>query len=132
MKINRPLSPHLSVYRPQLTSTLSIFHRISGGFLVTILFSTLFLFKVLEMGLSFYPVYLSVYAAPSNFEWFLLGIVNLVLVAFCYHLSNGVRHLLWDFGIFLDLSKVRSTGVLVLLFSSFLLIVVNILLFSII
>jgi succinate dehydrogenase cytochrome b556 subunit len=33
MKINRPLSPHLTIYKPQLTSTLSIFHRISGAFL---------------------------------------------------------------------------------------------------
>jgi succinate dehydrogenase cytochrome b556 subunit len=33
MKINRPLSPHLTIYKPQLTSTFSIFHRISGAFL---------------------------------------------------------------------------------------------------
>ncbi|GJP80880.1 hypothetical protein CLOP_g11079 [Closterium sp. NIES-67] len=57
MKINRPLSPHLSIYKPQLTSTLSIFHRISGGFLAVLFLFTILFLKVCDLGLSFYPIY---------------------------------------------------------------------------
>ena len=131
MKINRPLSPHLTIYKPQLTSTLSIFHRISGGFLVVILLFTLLYLKICDLGLSSYPIYLCLFYITSYFDWFLFSITNLALFAFCYHLSNGIRHLLWDFGFFLDLSKVYISGAFVLLLSVLLLIVLNIFVFSI-
>ena len=127
MKINRPLSPHLNIYKPQLTSTLSIFHRISGGFLVVILLFTLLCLKICDLGLSSYPVYLCFFYITSYFDWFLFSIANLALLGLCYHLSNGIRHLLWDFGFFLDLSKVYTSGAFVLIFSAILLVVLNIL-----
>nr|BAJ22105.1 succinate dehydrogenase cytochrome subunit 3 [Cycas taitungensis] len=105
MNINRPLSPHLTIYKPQLTSTFSILHRISGAFLATmVLFSLLF---CLEIGLisftygNFYQFSFSV-----NFPKFILGLVNLTLLALCYHMSNGVRHLWWDLGFFLEFSLI--------------------------
>jgi succinate dehydrogenase cytochrome b556 subunit len=127
MKINRPLSPHLTIYQPQLTSTLSIFHRISGGFLAFFLLFSIFFLKFCDLSLSFYPVYLYVFYATSCLDWFVFSLTNLALLAFCYHISNGIRHVLWDFGFFLDLSKVYTTGAITLACSVILFFFLNVL-----
>lgn len=127
MKINRPLSPHLSIYKPQLTSTLSIFHRISGGFLAVFLLFTILAFKICDLSLSFYQIYWFLFYITAYFDWFIFSLANLALLALCYHMSNGFRHLLWDFGFFLDLSKVYITGAFVVILSGILLVVLNIL-----
>nr|YP_009755784.1 succinate:cytochrome c oxidoreductase subunit 3 [Gonatozygon brebissonii]QIQ23062.1 succinate:cytochrome c oxidoreductase subunit 3 [Gonatozygon brebissonii] len=124
MKINRPLSPHLTIYKPQLTSTLSIFHRIAGGFLAFLILSLILCFKLCDLSLSFYEIYLCLFSFLQISDWLFLSLANLALFALCYHMSNGIRHLLWDFGFFLDLPKVYQTGFLVL-FSAILLIVLN-------
>src|SRR5512143_2826561 len=90
---DRPLSPHLTVYRPQITSILSIFHRGTGVMLV---FGTPLL------------VYWLVAAAlgPSAYETarviFGFWLVQLALFVWTwcllYHLLNGIRHLVWDIG----------------------------------
>jgi succinate dehydrogenase / fumarate reductase cytochrome b subunit len=117
MKINRPLSPHLSIYKPQLTSTLSIFHRISGGFLALFLLFSIFSLKLCDLSLSSYKIYWFLFYATVNLDWFFFSVANLALLAFCYHISNGIRHVLWDFGFFLELSKVYTTGAFTLIFS---------------
>ncbi len=124
MKINRPLSPHLTVYKPQLTSTLSIFHRISGAFLASIVLVTILCFKLCELSTSFYVYYLCIFSIIAYYNWLVFGLTNLALLALCYHMSNGIRHLLWDFGFFLDLSKVYSSGIIMLL-SAVLLLILN-------
>lgn len=127
MKINRPLSPHLSIYKPQLTSTLSIFHRISGGFLSLILLFSIFCLKICDLGLSFYQIYWCFFDVTVYLDWFFFSIFNLALLALCFHISNGIRHILWDFGFFLDLSKVYTTGAITVIFSVILFILFNIL-----
>ena len=127
MKINRPLSPHLSIYKPQLTSTLSIFHRISGGFLALYLLFSIFCLKLCDLSLSFYQIYWCLFYTTVNLDWFLFSVTNLALLAFCYHISNGIRHVLWDFGFFLELSKVYTTGAFTVIFSAILFILLNIL-----
>nr|QIA59621.1 succinate dehydrogenase subunit 3 [Conocephalum conicum] len=120
MKINRPLSPHLTIYKPQLTSTFSIFHRISGAFLATmVLFSILF-FKIGDLSLTFYHFYQYFFFFTFYLNWFIISLVNLTLLALCYHMSNGVRHLLWDLGFFLELSKVYTSGIIMLFCATFL------------
>jgi len=108
----RPLSPHLQVYRPQVTSVLSIFHRLTG---VVLAFAALLLTYWLA----------SAAYGPESFEraqmvmesWF----GRLVLFGFTfslfYHLCNGIRHLGWDLGWGFDLIKLRVTGVLVIIAS---------------
>ncbi len=90
---DRPLSPHLSIYRWPITMVLSILHRITGialslGFVVLVAW----LFDAAS-GVEAYGVFLSVMDT-------LIG--KLVLVgfsfAFFFHLSNGARHLFWDSG----------------------------------
>nr|ACI95893.1 succinate dehydrogenase subunit 3 [Isoetes engelmannii]ACK38298.1 succinate dehydrogenase subunit 3 [Isoetes engelmannii]ACK38312.1 succinate dehydrogenase subunit 3 [Isoetes engelmannii] len=95
MKINRPLSPHLTIYKPQLTSTFSIFHRISGALLAAKVLFSLPFWKIGDLSLTFYHSYSFFFFV---FHWFIILLVNLTFLAFCYHMSNGVRHLWWDRG----------------------------------
>lgn len=119
---NRPLSPHLTIYTPQLTSTLSIFHRISGVFLGICFLLQVVMLKCCTLYLTFYPIYwswcrtiISVDSLTPSFGNYTLHIVSILLVcALSYHLSNGIRHLLWDCGFFLDLSKVYASGIIIL------------------
>lgn len=108
----RPLSPHLQVYRPQVTSVLSITHRLTG---VVLAFAALLLTYWLA----------SAAYGPESFDraqsvmesWF----GRLVLFGFTfslfYHLCNGIRHLGWDMGWGFELVKLRLTGVLVIITS---------------
>lgn len=102
---NRPLSPHLQVYRPQLTSVLSISHRITG--------------VLLSLGTVVVVLWLLALAAgPESFErmvGYMAHPVSLVLLvvwsfALFYHLLNGIRHLIWDAGWMLDLRGAYASG----------------------
>uniref|UniRef100_UPI00300278C0 succinate dehydrogenase subunit 3 n=1 Tax=Delonix regia TaxID=72433 RepID=UPI00300278C0 len=103
MKMNRPLSPHLSIYKPQLTSTFPISHRISGAFLATLVL--FFYLLCLKMALICFT-----YANFHQFFFFssklLLISVEITAFALSYHLYNGLRHLLTDLG-----GAGRSTGI---------------------
>lgn len=114
MRINRPLSPHLSVYKPQLTSVLSIFHRISGAVLATTAIGSIFALKLSATHLNTYPVYWLAFLLCSKLEWLVFAALILAFFALCYHMSNGIRHLLWDMGLFLDLNKVYTSAFIML------------------
>lgn len=101
----RPLSPHLQVYRWQLTSVLSILHRATG--------------VALSAGTILLVLWLVAAAAGpapySRVQGFLGSWIGLVLlfgwtVALYYHLCNGIRHLWWDTGQGLELSAVYASG----------------------
>jgi succinate dehydrogenase / fumarate reductase cytochrome b subunit len=101
----RPLSPHLQVYRPQLTSVLSIMHRITG---VALSAGTLLLVWWLVAAASGPEAY----AAASGFVGSVLGLLLLLgwSAALFYHLFNGIRHLVWDAGYGFDLPTVYRSG----------------------
>nr|YP_009745571.1 succinate dehydrogenase subunit 3 [Andreaea wangiana]AHG59026.1 succinate dehydrogenase subunit 3 [Andreaea rothii]QIH30015.1 succinate dehydrogenase subunit 3 [Andreaea wangiana] len=128
MKINRPLSPHLTIYKPQLTSTFSIFHRISGAFSATMIFFSILSLKIGDLNLTSYYFYRYAFFSTFYFHWLILSVVNFTLLALCYHMSNGIRHLLWDLGFFLELSKVYTSGI-IMLFCAACLAVLNIIRF---
>jgi succinate dehydrogenase / fumarate reductase cytochrome b subunit len=104
-RVPRPLSPHLQIYRPQLTSVMSILHRISGVALVAgTLLLTWWLVSAVE--------------GPEEFE-VVQGVIGswygrVVLLGFTlslfYHLCNGIRHLVWDLGFGLELDEVYRSG----------------------
>jgi len=105
---DRPLSPHLQVYRPQITSVLSITHRATG--------------VALAVGLLMLVWWLIAAAAgPGAFETvqvFYGSIIGRLLLlgwsfALFYHLCNGIRHLFWDAGRGFELGTVHFTGWLV-------------------
>jgi succinate dehydrogenase / fumarate reductase cytochrome b subunit len=93
LKARRPLSPHLSIYRPMLTMMMSIVHRITGGALY---FGTLLLAGWL-VALASGPDY---FAWASWFMGSILG--KLILFGFTWalfqHLMGGIRHFIWDTG----------------------------------
>ncbi len=112
MMRQRPLSPHLQVYRPQITSILSICHRISGFALFFSLF--IFILWLATLGSSD-----SCYAWGTDLLKAGLGqaVIWLSAFAFFYHLGNGIRHLVWDYGHGFEMTTVRKSGWFVILFS---------------
>ena len=104
-KGKRPLSPHLQVYRPQLTMILSIFHRITGVALFAGL--ALLVYWLLAAGAGPGP-----FAVAQGLLGSWLGMVVLLGFSFAlfYHLCNGVRHLVWDAGWGFELAQVYASG----------------------
>lgn len=102
---DNPLSPHLQVYRPQLTSVLSITHRATGVFLAAGTIMLLYWLTAAALGGDAYAEMQRCFAsAPAQ----------LVLAgwafSFYFHLLNGVRHLLWDSGRGLEIDMTYKTG----------------------
>jgi len=101
----KPLSPHLQIYKPQLTSVLSIMHRISGVSLIVGLLLLLWWLYALSQGGEAYTSLMMFMV--SSFGTFL----KLALIfATTFHLINGIRHIMWDLGFFLDVKAVYYTG----------------------
>ena len=109
---NNPLSPHLKIYRWQISSLVSITHRISG---VINLLALIFIF--------FWLINLSL--GESNYELFLL-IINsffgkFILIGFTwsmsFHLLSGIRHLTLDLGYGFEIKTANISGIIVIIFS---------------
>ena len=104
-----PLSPFLQ-YRPQLTSVLSITHRITGVFL--------------SLGAVLLSVWLATLAMDAGAyqvlnerldAWYGQGLLACLLFSLYYHLCNGVRHLFWDLGLGLELKTAYRSGYAVII-----------------
>ncbi len=102
---DRPLSPHLQIYRPQLTSVLSITHRLTGVALSV--GSPVLVFWLLAAAAG--P---QSYAALHGFLASWIGLVLLLGWTFSlfFHLCNGVRHLFWDAGYGFELESIYASG----------------------
>lgn len=107
---NRPLSPHLQIYRPQMTSVLSILHRIAG--------------VALGAGALLLVYWVAAAAAgPDRFaaaqalmgSWFGYLVLFGFSVALFFHLCNGIRHLFWDAGYGFELRAAYASGTAVLI-----------------
>lgn len=101
----RPLSPHLSIYRQKLTGTLSILHRATGVFIAFGAFAMVCWLLAIADGDESYRRFVELAGSvPGR----LLLVAS--LTAFIYHLLNGIRHLLWDVGWGLELRQAYATG----------------------
>lgn len=113
--IDRPLSPHIQIYKPQITSVLSILHRLAGVALATGLVALCFFLMALANDRDcFY-----------SFSMFLKTFIGKILVwgwltSLYYHFANGIRHLFWDIGCGFDLQTVTRSGWLVVFLTTFL------------
>nr|QXE43770.1 succinate dehydrogenase cytochrome subunit 3 [Cedrus deodara] len=97
--INRPLSPHPTIHKPQFTPTFPIYHRIPGAFLATMVsFSPPFGPEIGFISLTYENLYQLASGFSVNFPKFTLSLVNLTSLAPRYHMGNGVRHSWWDWG----------------------------------
>ncbi|XP_030571731.1 succinate dehydrogenase cytochrome b560 subunit, mitochondrial [Drosophila novamexicana] len=106
-RLGRQMSPHLTIYKPQLTSMLSIMHRGTG----------------LALGIGVWGLGLGALIASQDIGHYVTMVEGLQLsgaaltaikfiIAYPvgYHSANGIRHLIWDTGRFLKIKEVYSTG----------------------
>lgn len=107
---NRPLSPHLQVYRPQLTSITSILTRITGNALIVAALLIVWWLLAASTG----PDY---FAVANGFvtSWFGDIVMFLSVWALWYHSLAGVRHLIWDNAKMLELDKAEMLGWMVII-----------------
>ena len=109
---NNPLSPHLQIYRWQISSLLSITHRISG--VINLLALILIFFWLLILSFS-----------ENNYELFLISINSFfgkfILIGFTwsmnFHLLCGIRHLIWDLGYGFEIKTANISGAIVIISS---------------
>ncbi len=108
MASDRPLSPHLMIYRWQISNTLSIIHRATG---FAMSFGALALIVWLLSIANGYDAY----SITSSLFGSILGSLALFGWTFCffYHLCNGIRHMFWDIGKGFDKQVARQSGLFV-------------------
>ena len=102
---NRPLSPHMSIYRPQITSISSILTRITGNALVL-------------AGLMVTWWFVALATSPEAFDtadavltsWFGKLVFLGSIWALWYHTLAGIRHLIWDQVALMDLKTAEMLG----------------------
>ena len=113
MQVNQnPLSPHLQIYRWQISSLLSITHRISG---IINLLALILIF--------FWLIFLSF--GENNYESFLLMLNSFfgkfILIGFSwsmsFHILSGIRHLFWDLGYGFEIKTANISGIIVIILS---------------
>lgn len=106
-EVKRPISPHLSIYKPQLTSTLSIMHRATGA----------------GVGLVLYAGAIGSLFTNQSFPELIAMVPHHPLIsltttaiggAIIYHTLNGVRHLIWDVGYGFKLKHLYMSGYVVI------------------
>jgi len=110
-RLNRPTSPHLTIYKFQLTSMLSITHRGTGlamsglmsGFAITML--------ALPHG---FPHYYQLMTSCSGGLTGIFAIKFLLAWPFIFHFANGIRHLAWDMGKGFEIKELYTSGYTVL------------------
>lgn len=108
----RPRSPHVQIYRPQLTSVLSFSHRLSG---IALSLGAL----VLALWLLAAVASPALFAACNAFLGSWIGQLLLFVwtLALYFHLCNGIRHLFWDGVVGFELASIYRSGWLVVIAS---------------
>ena len=108
MKNHRPISPHLTIYKPQLNSITSIMHRLTG----------IGLYIGLTMALWCCILYMFGYCRPCLLniaQTFLAKMFLMLLVfGFTYHMCSGMRHLIWDTGRCYSIKAINISSLLVI------------------
>ncbi|KAG0306840.1 cytochrome b subunit of succinate dehydrogenase, Sdh3p [Linnemannia gamsii] len=111
---NRPLSPHLTIYQPQLTWYMSMFHRVTGGAVAVGFYAGAVGYAVAPMvGMGFDAAAITsvIATVPVGAK---IAAKFIVAYPFTYHCLNGIRHLAWDTTRFMTIKGVYQTGYAVL------------------
>jgi succinate dehydrogenase / fumarate reductase cytochrome b subunit len=104
----RPLSPHITVYRWAYTMTLSILHRVTGVALAVALIGLVAWLVAASMGADSYAALLPLLTGmPGRL------LIALAVAALIYHCCNGLRHLAWDLGLGFERADARRSALLV-------------------
>jgi succinate dehydrogenase / fumarate reductase cytochrome b subunit len=108
----RPLSPHIQIYRWPINMALSITHRATGiGLALGLILLTWWL-----VALASGPEAFATVQAVMG-SWFGVLVLFLWTLALFYHLGNGVRHLIWDAGYGFEIETARTSAIAVLVFA---------------
>lgn len=109
---NRPLSPHLSVYRPQMTSITSILVRITGTGLLLGGLLVVWWFLAAATSAEYFAT-----ADAVITSWFGDLVMALSVWALWYHALGGLRHLYWDTGRGLEVEFAEKLGLVIIVLS---------------
>lgn len=101
----RPLSPHLTIYRPQINSVTSIFHRVTGVGLVLAAVLVVWWLVAASSGAAYFG-----FVDGLMTSWFGFLVLGGSLWALWYHFCTGVRHLIWDTGAGYGMTVVTGSG----------------------
>ncbi|MEC8265328.1 MAG: succinate dehydrogenase, cytochrome b556 subunit [Pseudomonadota bacterium] len=112
MKKNLPTSPHLQIYKPQITSLLSITHRVTGfGLNFAVILLSLWIISF-SLGSDFYNYFVSIFESK-----FIKVILYFIVLGISYHALNGIRHILWDFGFLISNRAALISGLIIIISS---------------
>ena len=109
-QMNRPLSPHLGIYKWSVTMALSVLHRATGVALSLCALSVVAWIVAAESGPEAYAAVTTVLTG-----WFGILLLLGLSVSFFIHLGNGIRLLFWDAGYGFGIATAHRTGVITLL-----------------
>ncbi len=112
---NRPLSPHLTIYRPQLNSITSILTRITGNALIVASLLIVWWFLAAATSAEYFAV-----ANAVLTSWFGDLVMLLSIWALWYHTLAGVRHLIWDNAMMLEMEQAEGLSWIVIIGSAIL------------
>jgi succinate dehydrogenase / fumarate reductase cytochrome b subunit len=124
--VDRPLSPHLQIFRPWITMVTSIVHRITGcGLYFGMALFSWWLMSIAVGGSTF-----------ASAQWFFGSWLGLLVMlgftwALMYHLIAGIRHLVWDTGRGLDLGSARTMAWMTIVLSIVLTVVLWVVAFAV-
>jgi succinate dehydrogenase / fumarate reductase cytochrome b subunit len=102
---NRPLSPHLSIYRPQLTSMTSILTRITGNAMLITALLVVWWFLAASSGAGYFD-----FVNGLLTSWFGDLVLFFSVLGMWYHTLAGVRHLIWDNAVMMDIPTAEKLG----------------------
>ena len=117
---DRPLSPHLQIYKPQITSVLSITHRMAGTFLFFGLCLLVLCLAMLNYGVAEYNAFYQFVFVPWYGQLLQFGLIW----ALCYYLCHGIRHFFWDLGKCFELKNVTISAIAIIIVSTALSVIV--------
>lgn len=115
---NKPLSPHIQIYKPQISSFTSILHRATGIFLY--LGTILICWAMVRYAYQVEIIMdgdIEEKTCDCSWKYVMYAVVAMWSFSLYYHLCNGVRHLFWDIGKGFDKQTANRNGLIVLILS---------------
>ena len=111
--MKKPISPHLSIYKPQITSVFSILHRITGVYMFIFLFLLSCILFMCSKSSS-----LMSYSAIQNISllnYILIIGVSFFIICLAYHVCCGIRYIFWSCGIGIDIDSVKRSVIAIII-----------------
>jgi len=102
----RPLSPHLTIYKAEYSSMLSIYHRVTGILLAVCLLLLGLIYKLQAYNVEYFSFFVNFFSVNILNQANILVLAMNILILFivfaivfmlAYHMSNGIRHFVWDY-----------------------------------